>query len=360
MAPETAPGAARLAAMTPTAIEHPAAGSGPLSSPSRSRLALTSTRQRGRSKSAKHASAPSTSRRWCSSGPQRPLSLVSVGGLRPVGHDRRWGVVFAHNRYGYTFGNPVNYTDPTGHDPDTSAAVRETANRNGYCTQGNTRSVCGPRSQYYGRISSPRRPLGSVTLGGLRDRVSSRLAAAFTPREQSSPPSASLPGSLPSISKVPGPGYSNDEGLGPLAGLFSRTGIARILDYISAPSAVNQSDPEEIDRLAAGEMLDWVGPYQVDACGSSSGGATVFCVASQRIASADPGADAVTYGHFIFYDVDEDAAVRAADGSYSIDPDFLVHELVHVSQWEANGDAFVERYLPNPGPWEAEAYLMGP
>ncbi len=34
--------------------------------------------------------------------------------------------------------------------------------------------------------------------------------------------------------------------------------------------------------------------------------------------------------------------------------------MVHVAQWEQNGDAFVERYLLNPGAWEAEAYLVGP
>jgi len=86
----------------------------------------------------------------------------------------------------------------------------------------------------------------------------------------------------------------------------------------------------------------------------------VVCVASRRLPSGDAGADAVTYGHFIFYDVNDSAAAFNADGTYSIKPAFLAHEMVHVAQWEQNGDAFVERYLLNRGAWEAEAYVVGP
>lgn len=68
----------------------------------------------------------------------------------------------------------------------------------------------------------------------------------------------------------------------------------------------------------------------------------------------------MTYGHFVFYDVDGTAAVQGTDGSYSINQSYLAHELVHVGQWETYGDAFVEHYVTNNGALEDEAYLVGP
>ena len=123
---------------------------------------------------------------------------------------------------------------------------------------------------------------------------------------------------------------------------------------------MNQSWPEEIDRLAGGKALDWSGPYQVDACGSSASGATVFCVASQRLPSGDSDADAVTFGHFVFYDINDRAASVNADGTYSILPNVLNHEMVHVNQWEQYGDAFVEQYATDKRRLENEAYVVGP
>ena len=269
--------------------------------------------------------------------------------------------------YLYAGGNPTTLSDPSGLDPDTDVGVRAKAASNGYCSYSMAHSagaVCGPtNSRYYGKMGSPsgRGTFDAYSISSLRDRVMMALRRAFDPRTESGPPNASLgPDARPYEYQVDGPGYADSEGLSSLADLFGASGLARILDYISAPSAVNQSWPEEIDKLAGGKGLDWSGPYQVDACGSSAAGATIFCVASQRLPSGDAGADAVTYGHFIFYDINDTAAAVNVDGTYSIKPGFLAHEMVHVAQWEQNGDAFVELYLQNAGAWEAEAYLVGP
>ena len=58
----------------------------------------------------------------------------------------------------------------------------------------------------------------------------------------------------------------------------------------------------------------------------------MFCIENvNRLPAADPGAFAVTYGHYIF--------CRA-----SCNPR-LAHELVHVGQFEQYGDKFAALYL---------------
>ena len=63
---------------------------------------------------------------------------------------------------------------------------------------------------------------------------------------------------------------------------------------------------------------------------------------------------------FVFYDINDRAASVNADGTYSILPNVLNHEMVHVNQWEQYGDAFVEQYATDKRRWENEAYLVGP
>lgn len=58
----------------------------------------------------------------------------------------------------------------------------------------------------------------------------------------------------------------------------------------------------------------------------------MYCVQFvSRLPSADPGAKAVTYGHYIF--------------CYGSCDRWLAHEFVHVDQWEKYGDKFGLKYL---------------
>lgn len=75
-------------------------------------------------------------------------------------------------------------------------------------------------------------------------------------------------------------------------------------------------------------------------CATSNRGIPVHCVERVRtMPSASPGADGVTFGHWIF-------CKNACTGS------LLVHEMVHVAQFEYGGDVFGPQYL-------AEAALHG-
>lgn len=69
---------------------------------------------------------------------------------------------------------------------------------------------------------------------------------------------------------IESPPVSEVDRLFPLAGVFGSPILRRLADWFSAPSAVNQSWPEEIDQLAGGELLVWSGPYQIDPCGTSA------------------------------------------------------------------------------------------
>ena len=268
--------------------------------------------------------------------------------------------------YAYGSSNPVTLSDPTGLDPDTNAQIRATAMSKGYCTYSAAKSasnVCGPRNgRFYGKLnSSGASGLDAFTTGDLRTLVAQAVSAAFSPRTISAPPNPSLgPNAISQDYVAAGPGYSDSESAGAVARLLTPSILTRLLDWISAPQAVNQNWPEEFDQLAATRLLAWSGPHQVDACGTAATRATVFCVASQRLPSGDPDADAVTYGHFVFYDINESGAVVNPDGTYSIKTNYLAHEMVHVAQYEIFGDAFFEHYAVGSSSLEDEAYLVGP
>ncbi len=94
---------------------------------------------------------------------------------------------------------------------------------------------------------------------------------------------------------------------------------------------VNSKGPNITDNLARNRLVANSGGV-VTECARSKSGQPVFCVQNvKRLPSADPGAGAVTYGHFIF-----------CGGSCD---SLLAHELVHVGQWEKYGDKFGIKYL---------------
>jgi hypothetical protein len=87
-------------------------------------------------------------------------------------------------------------------------------------------------------------------------------------------------------------------------------------------------------------------------CATSGTGVPVHCVDNVRtMPSASPGSSGVTFAHWIF-------CKRTCGGS------LLVHELVHVRQFETWGDAFGPMYLATAAVygtgcdnrWEREAY----
>jgi len=96
--------------------------------------------------------------------------------------------------------------------------------------------------------------------------------------------------------------------------------------------AIDLIDRPYLTDLAAGTYLRaWTGG-QTRACGTSGSGRVVYCVEFiDRLPSASAVANAVTYGHYIF-----------CKGSCA---GVIVHELVHVGQWEAYGDFFGAMYL---------------
>lgn len=117
---------------------------------------------------------------------------------------------------------------------------------------------------------------------------------------------------------------------------------------IGAKAAAN---PVPLTDLVAATMAPLTGGTQ-RVCATSGRGLTVRCVEHVRVMpAAMPTASGVTYGHWVF-------CRAACRGS------LLTHELVHVGQFEAMGDAFGPRYLAEAAVhgtgcenrWERPAY----
>lgn len=107
----------------------------------------------------------------------------------------------------------------------------------------------------------------------------------------------------------------------------------------AAPAQAAPANPVPLTDLFASQVPLWSGGTK-RACATSGLGFRVTCVENvRRMPSAAAGASGVTFGHWVF-------CRRACSGS------LLVHELVHVRQFETHGDLFGPRYL-------AEAALHG-
>lgn len=266
------------------------------------------------------------------------------------------------NPYVYARVNPVGLSDPTGLDPDTSAIVRNRAERNGKCTYSTWAGggVCGSDLTFYGYPRAPLRPSDNgQALGHLQNSVDREYNDHFATRILQAPVNASAGPDAEENSytyEVSGPGYSGDTSLWSVF----RVLVGPLLGYLGTEGVTGEAGGTNmVDAVAAESLLIWAGPYQVDACGTSAEGATIFSAAVERLPTFEP-ASAVTYGHFILYDVDSSWATADADGTYSLDERLVRHEMVHVHQWEVGGDGFALYYLFDGGQFESEAYSVGP
>ena len=101
------------------------------------------------------------------------------------------------------------------------------------------------------------------------------------------------------------------------------------------------------------------GVKQVDACGVSDSGVTVYCAAVTRLPSRKESTGAMTLGHFILYDVTSPDSPYTTSDAFSFpktDPGLFQHEFGgHVAQWEENGSGFLWTILTDSVPWECDA-----
>jgi hypothetical protein len=112
------------------------------------------------------------------------------------------------------------------------------------------------------------------------------------------------------------------------AGLTHRTYFFGVAHGCSRPNG--NVGPNKTDALA--KLLVPLTGGSSRPCATSGSGAQVYCVENaSRLPAADPGAGAVTYGHYVFCTMSCDR--------------LLAHELVHVGQFEQYGDKFAALYL---------------
>ena len=118
-----------------------------------------------------------------------------------------------------------------------------------------------------------------------------------------------------------------------------------------APPAPAATNPVPLTDLFASAMAPLTGGT-TRVCATSGRGIPVRCVEHVRtLPAGSPTASGVTYGHWVF-------CKRSCSGS------LLVHELVHVRQFETHGDLFGPRYLAEAAVhgtgcenvWERPAY----
>lgn len=108
--------------------------------------------------------------------------------------------------------------------------------------------------------------------------------------------------------------------------------LVAIVCAMSAGPAQAASNPVPLTDVFAGTLPPFTGGTK-RVCATSQLGFAVRCVENVRtMPSGSAGASGVTFGHWIY-------CRRTCTGS------LLVHELVHVHQFETHGDTFGPLYL---------------
>jgi len=252
-------------------------------------------------------------------------------------------VVQTGEPYIYAGANPVGFSDPSGLGKCAGAAN----SFDGYCFTSlpdGGKPVVGPDGTDYGTVGVPAEGTGGRDGGSLPVTYVPAMVAPPCPSLGPSADACSVPVPEQWLAHGTGSGQAKQE----LVEL-----IASALPNVVWSLFFGGPGPGLIDQFARDELVEYARGTAVYTCGTSASGASVTCVDSQRIPSMQT-ADAVTFGHYIFCQDQCDSDL------------LLAHELVHVRQYEVNGDSMAMSYLwqtvrngYRENPYEVEAFNVG-